>query len=50
MEDHCADCGHNRENYMSFNSRKECDFPDCNCLELNLENRKDTTYDDLLDA
>jgi hypothetical protein len=29
MEDHCADCGHNRENHMSFSGRTDCDFPDC---------------------
>jgi len=34
MEDHCADCGHNRENQMSFSGRADCDFPECNCHEF----------------
>ena len=36
MEDLCADCGHNRENHMSFSGRADCDcdFPDCNCHEF----------------
>jgi hypothetical protein len=34
MEDHCSDCGHNRENHMSFSGRADCDFPGCNCHEL----------------
>ncbi len=34
MEDHRADCGHNRENHMSFSGKADCDFPDYNCHEF----------------
>jgi hypothetical protein len=48
IQDRCAHCGHNRESHMPFNSRTECDFPDCNCHEIKTENTP--TYDDLFDA
>ena len=48
MEDHCVDCGHNRENHMSFSDKTDCDFPDCNCHEFRIW--KYTSYNDMLDA